>query len=170
MQPHLQRLILKILAENKNLNLATIRRDGWPQVTTVSFVNDGLKIYFATVTESQKLNNIGHCSKVSFTIDKDEEDWGKIQGLSVAARAENVTSPKETSRVANLLLDRFPQIRGMGPVDASAMAFVRLTPEIISILDYTRGFGHTDLVALQPVTKRTHRRGQTSSRDAHSHR
>jgi hypothetical protein len=106
---------------------------------------------------------------VSFTVDDDQEDWRKIQGLSVAAKAEIVTSPKEIARVADLLLNKFPQIREMGPFDPSAMTFVRLTPQVISVLNYTRGFGHTDLISLH-TNKRTMRGGQTSSRNANPRR
>ncbi len=46
--------IIAILDAADDLTIATIRHDGYPQATTVSFVNDGLAIYFGTGTESQK--------------------------------------------------------------------------------------------------------------------
>jgi nitroimidazol reductase NimA-like FMN-containing flavoprotein (pyridoxamine 5'-phosphate oxidase superfamily) len=149
MRPALQALILKILSKHKNLNLATLRTDGWPQVTTVAYVNDGMTLYFVTAAESQKINNIAHCNKVSLTIDDDDGDWTRIQGVSMAAKAELVTSPKEVTHAADLLFDKFPQIRGMDPRDTRTMSIVRLTPQIVSVLDYTKGFGHADLIPLE---------------------
>lgn len=32
--------------------------------------------------------------------------------------------------------------------DLSGIAFLRITPKVISVLDYTKGFGHTQLVTL----------------------
>jgi hypothetical protein len=35
---------------------------------------------------------------------------------------------------------------GWPPPDPAAVPTIRITPEIVSILDYSKGFGHTDLV------------------------
>ena len=37
-------------------------------------------------------------------------------------------------------------VLGVPEFDASDMAFLRITPKVISVLDYTKGFGHTQLV------------------------
>jgi hypothetical protein len=34
----------------------------------------------------------------------------------------------------------------MPPPDPAAVPMLRITPEIVSILDYSKGFGHADLV------------------------
>jgi nitroimidazol reductase NimA-like FMN-containing flavoprotein (pyridoxamine 5'-phosphate oxidase superfamily) len=38
--------ILEILDQHRLMTVATNRSDGWPQATTVGYVNDGLTIYF----------------------------------------------------------------------------------------------------------------------------
>src|SRR5687767_15935738 len=38
--------ILKLLDEHRNMTIATLRPDGWPQATTVGYANDGLTLYF----------------------------------------------------------------------------------------------------------------------------
>ena len=38
--------ILEILDQHRLMTIATNRPDGWPQATTVGYVNDGLTIYF----------------------------------------------------------------------------------------------------------------------------
>ena len=38
----------------------------------------------------------------------------------------------------------------MAAPDPASVRYVRLTPVVISILDYSKGFGHTELVAVAP--------------------
>jgi nitroimidazol reductase NimA-like FMN-containing flavoprotein (pyridoxamine 5'-phosphate oxidase superfamily) len=52
------------------MTLATNRPDGWPQATTVGYVNDGLTIYFLCSPQSQKAANLARDSRVSLTIVK----------------------------------------------------------------------------------------------------
>jgi nitroimidazol reductase NimA-like FMN-containing flavoprotein (pyridoxamine 5'-phosphate oxidase superfamily) len=54
MDPRLKQEILSILDEANDMTIATVRKDGYPQATTVSYINDGLKIYFGCAANSQK--------------------------------------------------------------------------------------------------------------------
>jgi general stress protein 26 len=146
MDGKIERFILDLLGRHNILTLATVRVDGWPQATTVGYVNDGLTLYVGCGSDSQKARNIERCDKVSLTIDRDEEDWGRIQGLSMGAVAKIVTDPAEIARIGELMLAKFPQLKAMGDIDPGALAFLRITPKVISVLDYTQGFGHTELV------------------------
>ena len=44
------------------------------------------------------------------------------------------------------MFQKFPQIAGYAPIEVDEVVLFRVTPEIISVLDYRKGFGHTDLV------------------------
>ncbi len=145
MEQESERFILDMLARHPILTLATNREDGWPQATTVGYVNDGLLIYVMTFPQAQKVRNIERDPRVSLTIDSAEEDWGKIKGLSMAAMAEVVNAPMETEHVTRLMLGKFPQIREMMP-DPEEVTILRLTPKVISMLDYEKGFGNTALI------------------------
>lgn len=138
--------ILKQMRDNHTMTVATIRKDGWPQATTVVYVNDGLSLYFGCDPDSQKVRNISRCKKVSVTIDRGDEDWDKLKGLSMAATATLVTNPKELDRALTLLGRKIPALAGVGKPDPSEVAVIKLVPKVISVIDYTRGFGHTDLV------------------------
>ncbi len=46
--------ILELLDQHRLMTMATNRPDGWPQATTVGYVNDGLTIYFLCSPQSQK--------------------------------------------------------------------------------------------------------------------
>ncbi len=148
MEPESERFILDILARNTVLTLATNREDGWPQATTVGYVSDRLLIYVMTFPQAQKVHNIERDPRVSLTIDSTEEDWGKIKGLSMAAVAEEVNTPEETEHVTQLMLEKFPQIKEMPEPDPSEVTILRLTPKVISMLNYEKGFGHTELIEI----------------------
>lgn len=158
MDKKLRATILDILTHANDLTVATLRRDGYPQATTVSYVSDGLTIYFGCDESSQKAKNLARNNKVSLTINLPYERWDEIKGLSMAATAERVMAPKEIARVEKLMLARFPQATSYAPPEgATGMAFFRVRPKVISVLDYTKGFGHTDLVAV-PRPKRPAKR------------
>jgi general stress protein 26 len=142
MDKKMESFVLDIMKDHNILTLATLREDGYPQATTVTYVNDGQTIYFVTARDSQKVKNITSCNKVSLTIDKEYEDWKKIKGLSMAATAEVLTNPDEIGYAMNCFVKKFPQV----PEDPMAFAVVRITPKVISVLNYELGFGHSDLV------------------------
>jgi general stress protein 26 len=139
-------LIFDLLRQHNILTLATVREDGWPQATAVGYVNDGLTLYVVCGIDSQKAQNIQRANKVSLTVDRDEQDWSRIQGLSMGATAEIMTDSAEIAHVGELMLAKFPQIKAMPEPDLSSLAFLKITPKVISVLDYTKGFGHTELV------------------------
>ena len=147
MHAAMRAFIREIMTAQPDLTIATLRSDGWPQATTVSYANDNLDIYFATNRNSQKAVNIQGCARVSATINKPYNDWSRIQGLSMAATAEILTDSIDIERATAHIVRRFPQAAGWAG-ELPDIVFVQLTPKIISVLDYTKGFGHTELFEL----------------------
>ena len=148
MDRELEKTILKLLASEKDMTIATVREDGYPQATTVSYVSDGLKIYFGCDGGSQKARNIARNNKISLTIDAPYTSWEEIKGLSIGGIAERVTDGDELARVRELMLAKFPQIAQFGAYPGTELVMWRITPQVISVLDYTKGFGHTELVTV----------------------
>jgi nitroimidazol reductase NimA-like FMN-containing flavoprotein (pyridoxamine 5'-phosphate oxidase superfamily) len=144
--------ILALLDEHRILSLATIRPDGWPQATTVGYVNDGMEIYFMCDRDSQKAHNLAHDDRVSVTVDHDASDPLAIRGLSMAARAVPVTDAVTLHRaLAELLPKKYPEYGPlMEKAELDRMVTFRLVPQVISVLDYTKGFGHADQVQVAP--------------------
>ncbi len=72
----------------------------------------------------------------------------EITGLSIAARAEVVDDPAEGEKALRLLFERYPEQNSiLGPLPTpSDVRIFRLTPTVISLLDYSTGFGHTVLI------------------------
>ncbi len=148
MSPALAEEIVFILTGANDMTIATVREDGYPQATTVSYVNDGLTIYFGCAAASQKAKNIARNPKVSLTVNLPYTSWDEIRGVSVGAKAAAVVDPREMDRVGQLMFRKFPQIAQYAPPDTDQLILFRISPEIISVLDYRKGFGHSDLVKL----------------------
>ena len=93
-----RRKILALLDQHRTMRIATLRPDGWPQVTTVGYANDGFAIYFLCGPDSQKASNLARDDRVSLAIDDDPTQVMDITGLSMAARANVVADPAEAER------------------------------------------------------------------------
>jgi general stress protein 26 len=148
MEPQLRKKIQDILEHCNDMTIATLRPDGWPQATTVSYVSEGLSIYFGTGAHSQKATNLATCDRVSLTVNRPYGDWDAILGLSLAGHARRMTDEKEVARVGRLMFDKFPQIAKYAPLDMGELVLFEVTPTVVSVLDYSQSFGHTDLVTL----------------------
>lgn len=146
MTPSSKRFILEQLKKNRIMSLATMRPDGYPQATTVTYANDGLTLYFACDRNSQKVRNLRRSPKVSLTINKDTANWKKITGLSMGATAKILERPADTQRALVLLSHKFKDMKDLSEKDLAETAFVRVQPKVISMLDYRREFGWTKLV------------------------
>ena len=149
MTPEQRDQIVSILAENNDLTLATLRGDGYPQATTVSYASDDLVIYFGTMGKSQKAKNIAFCSKVSAAIDSPYANWEEIRSISLGGKAEVVEDTNEFEKASSLVTKKFPEAAKYESEFEAVMedfVFIRIEPEVISLLDYSKGFGHTELV------------------------
>lgn len=146
----IRRKIHDLLDAHRIMTIATLRPDGWPQATTVGYVNEGLVLYFLCGLESQKAANLAHDDRVSLTIDHDTPDIMRITGLSMAARARPVVDLVEAERILRLLPAKYPEQTPlpMPMPRADQVRIFRVEPVVISVLDYSLGFGHTDLVRI----------------------
>lgn len=147
----LKQKIQALLDNHRIMTVATLRPDGWPQATTVGYVNDGAKIYFLCGRNSQKAANIARDDQVSLTIDRDTPDLMSITGLSMAARAVAVEDRAEAEKVLRLMPAKYPDATAPLPFPMPTpddVRIFRIVPKVISVLDYTKGFGHTDLVEM----------------------
>ena len=136
-----------ILDRNRIMSIATVRPDGWPQATTVGYANEGLTLYFLCGASSQKATNLARDDRVSLTINEDAAQVMEITGLSMAARAKPVVDAVEAEKALRMLIAKYPKQNAELPTpDLSGIRVFRVEPTVVSVLDYTMGFGHTDLV------------------------
>jgi hypothetical protein len=67
---------------------------------------------------------------------------------TTAARAHPVSDPTEMSRMLDLLVTKYPEYAAFPKPKPEEILIFRVVPEVIPVLDYSRGFGHADLVTL----------------------
>ncbi|WP_293945047.1 pyridoxamine 5'-phosphate oxidase family protein [Sphingomonas sp.] len=139
-----------ILEQNRVMAVATVRPDGWPQTTLVGYANEDVLIYFMISRASQKFENISRDDRVSIAIGADFHDPATIKALSIAAHVSEVRDPKQRSRAIELLTDRHPGLKRVQMPDDTHSAVMRAYPAIITILDYSKGFGHADQLTMGP--------------------
>lgn len=141
---------VEILAQNRLMAIATVRADGWPQTTMVGYANDDILLYFAISRASQKFANIERDNRVSLVVGRDFHDPATIKGLSIAARADEVRDTRQREQAIDMLLERHPALAKLERPKPEHSAIMRANPEIITILDYSKGFGHADLLTVGP--------------------
>src|SRR4051794_15913405 len=130
--------IVELLDQHRLMTVATNRPDGWPQATTVGYVNDGLILFFLCGPESQKTHNLARDNRASLTIDHDVTDSRAITGLSMAAHASPVTDPAEVVRAMQLLGQRYPEYASFSMPKPEDIRVFRVEPKVISVLDYSK--------------------------------
>ncbi|MYN06241.1 pyridoxamine 5'-phosphate oxidase family protein [Pseudoduganella aquatica] len=149
------RLVLQILARGQEMSLATLRPDGYPQATTLNYASRGLTLYAAIGLGSQKAHNIQEHKQVSLTISPPAQPGSEIQALSIGGLASFVKGEEHTVDVSARLLQRYPQFRhvlsGTQGHPWGGIVFLRIDPQVVSLLDYTKGFGHTELFKVQDI-------------------
>lgn len=138
--------ILAVLAEGKDMAVATTFPDGAPHVVTVSYVSDGLAIYFGCSRASQKARNLGRDARVAITVTLPYRDWSQIRGLSLSGRARPILTDVEQTRVAGLFAAKFSEIAQYITDVGDDMALFEVEPQVIGVLDYRKGFGHVEHV------------------------
>lgn len=141
-------IILDLLAHHNIMALATIRPDGFPQATTVYYVNDGLTLYFATDPTSQKAGNLKLNNKVSVAITGETENAYKLKALSLSGTAAKVVDPERVAEMQILLFKTIPAAKQFAPIDAKQLIIYAIRPIAVSLVDYAAGYGKTFLIEL----------------------
>ena len=109
---------------------------------------------------------------MSLTIANDVPQPLKIKGLSIAAQVAEVTDTGELDHAHRNHAGALSRIQGHAARRSAAVPTLRLTPEVVSVLDYSKGFGHSDLVKvtdddLAELSRRDGITGQAFTRRNH---
>ena len=143
--------IVAILNAHRLMAISTVMPNGWPQTTLVGYANDGLLIYFIISRTSQKYANIQRDQRVGIAISRDYDDPREIKELSIAAEASEVTDADQCEHAIDLLLARRPSMAKLKRPNPATAAVMRAAGRVITISDYTKGFGHADVATLGPA-------------------
>jgi hypothetical protein len=147
MNEEIRNKIVTLLDQHRIMTIATSRPDGWPQATTVGYVNEGLTLHFLCGLESQKAANLARDDRVSLTIDHDRPQVMEITGLSMAARAGG-GRPGRSGKGPADAADEVSGVSLAARPDADSGAGPHIPRDAYSHLRarLLQGFGHTDLV------------------------
>jgi len=140
--------VAELLGSARLMALGVNRPDGWPQVTTVGYVSDGLKLYFVIARDSQKFLNIQADPRVSVAIRPEGGDPDTV-GVSLAGRAVEVTDPAEVERLNQMVFERYPEARAFCP-SGTSVAVMRLSPEIVAPVAVIGGSSRAQTYAIGP--------------------
>lgn len=138
----------QIFGSHRIMALSTVRPDGWPQTTIVGYVDDGAVLYFLVLRASQKFANISNDRRVSLAIGDEPPDLRLATAVYAAAFASEVTDPAERDHAWDLLKRRHTNLVGTPRPDPSLTALMRADCQHLSVLDYSKGLGHTDALNL----------------------
>lgn len=135
---------IEILNDHRQMAISTVRPDGWPQTTIVGYANDGWDVYFLIFRDSQKFTNISRDDRVSLAVSGDASSLGQIKAAYAGAHAGEVTDQAERARAWKLMMERHPNLADFGAPDDSETALMRARCRYVSVLDYSKGIGHSE--------------------------
>lgn len=140
---------VEILEAHRIMAISTTRPDGWPQTTIVGYANKGLSVYFMILRSSQKYLNIERDDRVSIAVGEEPADIHQAKAVFAGAIAQVVTDAAERDRAWKLLEERHPNLGAFELPGSSDAAVMRATCRHVSLVDYTKGLGHTEAFTVE---------------------
>lgn len=144
----MQDKLMSILDAHGVMTVATLRQDGWPQATMVGYVRRDLVLYFLVSRTSQKFRNIEADDRISVAIGAEANMPASISGVSMSARAFECRDEPYRSEMLAKLSERHPGYFDAKTLDMGQSALFRALPEVVSIIDFSKGLGHSDVVTV----------------------
>jgi len=138
------------IASHSVCHLALSENDS-PSAYTVYYVSNGYSIYIESDSGSHKLQLLNANSKLSLTIDEDYATWRDIKGVQLFGKAEFVDE-KGAESLKTAFERKFPWMLELGGIP-SHHVFVRVIPEKIYFLDYSKGIGHRTVLHPEDMKK-----------------
>ena len=142
--------VVELLVRERLMTLACNRPDGWPQATTVGYLNEGLNLYFIVARTSQKFANLQADPRASVAIRCESGAQGNAMGVSMAGRVAEVADSETVERINRLVFERYPQVHVYCP-SGSSVAVLRFRPHIVSAVGVVRGRSDAETFSLGEV-------------------
>lgn len=130
--------IVDLLDRERLMTLACNRPDGWPQATTVGYLNEGLNLYFIIARTSQKFANLQADPRASVAIRFESGGRGDGVGVSMAGRVAEVVDPAAVERLNRRVVERYPDVHVYCP-SSDAVAVMHFRPTVISPVGVVHG-------------------------------
>jgi len=139
---------ITILNANRIMTIATVRPDGWPQATIVGYANEGFRLYFLIYRASQKFQNIGGDSRVAITVAHEPREMSDAKAVYAGCSARELMEGAERRHAWDVLASRHPNLAHLAPPDDSGVATMTADCQHVSVVDYSQGVGHTEILTL----------------------
>jgi PPOX class probable F420-dependent enzyme len=110
--------IAEFLAPPRNLQVATINRDGTPHLVTMYYAVIDDRIAFWTYRKSQKVLNLRRDPRITVLVE-DGKSYGELRGVQIAGRAILSEDHEAVMDIGKRLFVRY-----FGDLDDAAMAGV----------------------------------------------
>jgi len=145
----LQQEALAYLENHTVITLATNGPGGlW--AAALFYANDLFEIYFLSAGHTRHALNIASNSRVSGTIQENYRNWESIKGIQLEGFIEKLAN-RDLRKALNVYARKFPLIaEDKEPVKAalSGVNWYRLRPDLLYLIDNSKGFGHRDEINL----------------------
>lgn len=135
--------IAAFLDSQRNLQVATIGKDGAPHLTTVWYVVHDGRILFETYGKSQKIVNLKRDPRLAVLVE-DGDTYDSLRGVSINGTAEIVEDQPRRGELMQVLLGHhFPdiepgQLRLMSERMAEKRVVVAVLPEQTVSWDHSK--------------------------------
>lgn len=139
--------VIHLLDRERLMTLACVRPDGWPQATTVGYVNEGLNVYFVVARDSQKFANLQSDSRASIAVRISGPDCGDGLGVSMGGRVAEVTEATTVERLNRAVAERYPDVHVHCP-SSDAVATLHFRPMVVSAVGVVKGRSHPETFAV----------------------
>lgn len=124
--------VVDLLGRERLMSVALNRPDGWPQVTTVGYLNEGLNLYFIVARTSQKFLNAERDPRA------ESGSQGDAVGVSMSGRVKEIVDPRTIDRLNHQVIARYPDVHVYCPGE-DAVAVLHFAPEIVSCVGVIDG-------------------------------
>ncbi|MEH6604008.1 MAG: pyridoxamine 5'-phosphate oxidase family protein [Pseudomonadales bacterium] len=90
--------IQEFIRQQKNVQVSTLGKDGWPHLTTLWFALDNDEIVLETFTKSQKIKNLQRDNRITVLLETGTE-YEDLKAVVIYAEAELITDVEEVHRL-----------------------------------------------------------------------
>lgn len=139
--------IVGLLDRERLMSVALNRPDGWPHVTTVGYLNEGLNLYFIVARASQKFANAERDPRASIAIRSESSRRGDAVGVSMSGRIREVLDPSTIERLNRQVAARYPDVHVYCP-GGDAVAVLHFAPEIVSSVGVIDGRSEAQIFSI----------------------
>lgn len=148
----LQDKTLAYLADHHVMTLATHGPEGlW--AAAVFYAEDDFDLLFLSAATTRHARNLAANPAAAATIQRDYRDWPEIKGVQLEGTVERLEGAERAAAIARYGR-KFPLVAGAAKAPAmiaralARVAWYRLRPTRLYLIDNSLGFGHRDEVPL----------------------